>query len=512
MWTSTTIFDSLIFQAVLASIASIFILSWIVKAPRRKRTFPLPPGPRGLPLLGYLPFLGTDPHVTFANLSKVYGPIFKVQLGNKLHIVLSSPELVKEVVRDKDIIFANRGSGVASNIATYEANDIAFRDYGPEWRKLRKIFAHKLLGNSTLEASFGFRREAVKVGVKEIYRKIGTPVDIGKVGFMTAINGMMGTIWGGSADGAECKTDLKELLDELMVLMAAPNVSDYFPTLAWLDLQGIEARSKRVFNEIDVMFDDAIAQIQKTVAENPNQGSLNFLEYLMGLKDENDSATSISLTQIKAMLMDVAVGGTDTTSTLFEWTLSELLLHPQVLKVVQDELTEVVGLDKHVTELHLPKLSYLGAVVKEAHRLHTAIPLLLPRCPSQETQVGNYTVPKGVRIFINAWAIHRDPAIWENPLEFKPERFLKSETKWDFSGQDLRYIPFGCGRRMCPGLPMAERSLMYTLATCLHCFNWEVPEGVKIELGESFGIVMKKKKPLVAIPSLRLANTSFMIT
>ncbi|CAM8906540.1 unnamed protein product [Rhodiola kirilowii] len=511
MWASTTIFDSLIFQAFLASIASIFTLSLIVKA-LRKRTFPLPPGPRGLPLLGYLPFLGTDPHVTFANLSKVYGPIFKVQLGNKLHIVLSSPELVKEVVRDKDIIFANRGSGVASNIATYEANDIAFRDYGPEWRKLRKIFVHKLLGNSTLEASFGFRRESVKVGVKEVYTKIGTPVNIGKVGFMTVINGMLGTIWGGSADEAKCKTDLKELLDELMVVAGAPNVSEFFPALARLDLQGIETRCKRVFTEIDGMFDNAIAQSQKRMAENKDQGSLNFLEYLMGLKDENDPATSISLTQIKAVLMDVAVGGTDTTATLFEWTLSELLLHPQVLKAVQDELTEVVGLDDHVTEFHLPKLCYLGAVIKEAHRLHPAFPLLFPRCPSQETQVGNYTVPKGVKIFINAWAIHRDPTIWENPLEFKPERFLKSETKWDFSGKDLRYIPFGCGRRICPGLPMAERSLMYTLATFLHCFNWEVPEGVTIELGESFGLVMKKKKPLVAIPSLRLANASFMVT
>ncbi|CAM8909561.1 unnamed protein product [Rhodiola kirilowii] len=510
MWASTTIFDSLIFQASLASIASIFILSLIGKA-LRKRTFPLPPGPRGLPLLGYLPFLGRDPHVTFANLSKVYGPIFKVQLGNKLHIVLSTPELVKEVVRDKDIIFANRGSGVATNIATYEANDIAFRDYGPEWRKLRKITAHKLLGNSTLEASFRFRREAVKVGVKEVYTKIGTPVNIGKVGFLTVINGMLGTIWGGSADEANCKTDLKELLDELVMLLRAPNISDFFPALGWLDLQGIEARSRRVVTEMDVMFDNAIAQIHKRKDENQNQGSANFLGYLMGLKDENDSATSISLTQIKALLMDVAVGGTDTTSTLFEWTLSELLLHSRVLKVVQDELTEVVGLDDHVTEFHLPKLCYLGAVIKEAHHLHPAFPFLFPRCPSQETQVGNYTVPEGVRIFINAWAIHRDPTIWENPLEFKPERFLKSETKWDFSGQDLRYIPFGCGRRICPGLPLAERSLMYTLATFLHCFNWEVPYGVKIELGESFGLLMKKKKPLVAIPRLRLANASYML-
>ncbi|CAM8901117.1 unnamed protein product [Rhodiola kirilowii] len=503
MWTS-------IFQAALASAASICILSLIGKA-LRKRTFPLPPGPLGLPLLGYLPFLGRDPHVTFANLSKVYGPIFKVQLGSKLHIVLSSPELVKEVVRDKDIIFANRGGGVASNIATYEANDIAFRDYGPEWRKLRKIFAHKLLGNSTLEASFGFRRDAIKMGVKEVYKKIGTPVDIGKVSFMSTINGILGTIWGGSADGANCKTDLKDLLDELTLLLGAPNISDFFPALGWLDLQGIEARSRRVFTEMDVMFDNAIAQIQKRKDENHNQGSVNFLGYLVGLNDENDPATSISLTQIKAVLLDASVGGTDTTSTLFEWTLSELLLHPQVMKAVQDELTEVVGLDNHVTELHLPKLHYLEAVVKETHRLHPVFPLLLPRCPTQEALVGNYTVPKGVKIFINAWGIHRDPVLWENPLEFKPERFLEFGTKLDFSGHDLKYIPFGCGRRICPGLPLAERSLMYTLATFLHCFNWEVPEGVKIDMAEAFRLILKKKKPLVAIPRPRLANASLML-
>uniref|UniRef100_A0A7N0UE57 Cytochrome P450 n=1 Tax=Kalanchoe fedtschenkoi TaxID=63787 RepID=A0A7N0UE57_KALFE len=497
------------YAAFYTALAAIIGISLIVKALRTPRLL-LPPGPRGLPVLGYIPFLGTQLHLTFTKLGDLYGPIYKIWLGRKLCVILSSPDVVSEVVKDQDAIFANRDSTVASMIATYGGNDIGFGDYNPEWRKLRKIFMHKMLGNSTLDASFGLRREAVKKSVREVYGKIGTSVNIGQVGRRIVINGMVSMIWGGSVKGVVEGSDLQGLLGELMELVGAPNVSDFFPALAWLDLQRIEVRIKKMFDQIDRMFDLVIARNQENMEEEASsqessKRSTDLLQYLMELKDSDDASSSISITQVKAMLMDIAVGGSDTTSSTLEWAMSELLLHPQAMKTVQEELIQVVGLDDLVTESHLPKLHYLDAVIKETQRLHPAFPLLVPRRPSQATEVGGYFIPEDTKVFINVYAMHRNPTLWDSPLEFRPERFLDGETNWNYSGKDMKYLPFGSGRRACPGIPLAERSLKYVLASFVHCFDWEVPKGVKIDLEEIFGITMRKKEPLAAIPTPRLS-------
>nr|AFK37605.1 unknown [Lotus japonicus] len=198
------------------------------------------------------------------------------------------------------------------------------------------------------------------------------------------------------------------------------------------------------------------------------------------------------------------VGGSDTSSNTVEFAMAEIMHKPEVMKRVQDELEGVVGKDNMVEESHLHKLPYLLAVMKETLRLHPTVPLLVPHCPSEATSTGGYTIPKGSRVFVNVWAIHRDPSIWEKPLESDPERFL--DAKWDFCGNDFSYFPFGSGRRICVGIPMAERSVLYFLATLVHMFNWTVPEGEKLDISEKFGITLKKKIPLVAIPTPRLSN------
>jgi cytochrome P450 len=177
---------------------------------------------------------------------------------------------------------------------------------------------------------------------------------------------------------------------------------------------------------------------------------------------------------------------------------------PEVMRTAQDELDRVVGKDNIVEESHIHKLPYLHAIMKESLRLHPVLPLLIPHCPSETCTIGGFSVPKGARVFINVWAVHRDPSIWENPLEFKPERFLNS--KFDYSGSDFNYFPFGSGRRICAGIAMAERMFLYFLAALLHSFDWKLPEGKQMDLTEKFGIVLKLKNPLVAIPTPRLSN------
>ena len=207
------------------------------------------------------------------------------------------------------------------------------------------------------------------------------------------------------------------------------------------------------------------------------------------------------------------MGATDTTTTTVEWTMTELLKHPEVMIKVQEELKQVVGLKNNVEEFHLSKLTYLNAVIKETFRLHPPVPFLVPRYPSQSATIGGYTIPKGTTIFLNVWAIQRDPSFWENPLEFIPERFLmtkdhddQSQINYNYSGNTFNYLPFGSGRRMCAGVSLGERMVMLTVSSFLHSFDWKLPLGTKLELSDKFGIVVNKKDPLVAIPTPRLSD------
>jgi cytochrome P450 len=200
----------------------------------------------------------------------------------------------------------------------------------------------------------------------------------------------------------------------------------------------------------------------------------------------------------------MVVGGSDTSSNAIEFAFAEVMNKPEVMRKAQDELDRVVGKDSIVEESHMHKLPYLHAIMKESLRLHPVLPLLIPHCPSETCTIGGFSVPKGARVFVNVWAVHRDPSSWENPLEFKPERFLNS--KFDYSGSDFNYFPFGSGRRICAGIAMAERMFLYFLATLLHSFDWKLPEGKQMDLTEKFGIVLKLKNPLVAIPTPRLSN------
>lgn len=200
----------------------------------------------------------------------------------------------------------------------------------------------------------------------------------------------------------------------------------------------------------------------------------------------------------------MVVGGTDTTSNTVEFAMAELMNKPEVLNKAQQELDTIVGKDNMVEEPHIYKLPYLTAIMKEVLRLHPVLPLMVPHCPSESSIIAGYKIPKGTAIFVNVWAIHRDLSLWKNPLEFSPERFL--DGKGDYSGTDFSYIPFGSGRRICAGVAMAERVVLFSLASLLHSFDWKLPEGEKLDLSEKFGIVLSKKTPLVAIPTPRLSN------
>ncbi|PPD76864.1 hypothetical protein GOBAR_DD26205 [Gossypium barbadense] len=461
---------ALLFTFVIAS--SILWLTWMYLKSKKGKP-PPPPGPLGLPLVGNLPFLRPDLHSYFSELAHIYGPVVKLQLGSKLGILITSSSTAREVLKDQDMAFANRDVPVVAKVLT-GGRDIVWNPYGPEWRMLRKVCVIKMLSNATLDKVYSIRRQEVRETLGYLYSKAGSPVNVGEQMFLTILNVVTNMLWGGSMEGearASLGAEFRQVISEVTELLGLPNVSDFFPALAPLDLQGAVKRIRKPAEKLDAIIDKIINQR----LEEKQSGHENNIE------DQNY-----------------------TSSNSIEFTMAEIINKPEVMRKAQQELDEVVGKDSFVEESHIHKLPYLLAVMKESLRLHPVLPLLVPHCPSEPSTVGGYAIPKGSRVFVNAWAIHRDPSIWENPLEFNPDRFLNSQ--WDFSGSDFRYFPFGSGRRICAGIAMAERMVLYSVASLLHSFDWQVPEGKKLDLSEKFGIVLKLQNPLVAIPTPRLSD------
>ncbi|GMJ06152.1 cytochrome P450, family 706, subfamily A, polypeptide 4 [Hibiscus trionum] len=486
---------------------AIFCCTWTYLKSKGKPASP--PGPRGLPIVGIIPFLRPDLHSYFAELARTYGPVVKLQLGSKLGILVTSPSAARQVLKDQDIVFANRDVPTTVKVLS-GGRDIVWNPYGPEWRMLRKVCVIKMLSNATLDKTYELRRREVRQTVRFLYSQTGSPVNVGEQMFSTVLNVVTNMLWGGSVEGearASLGAEFRQGISEITELLGVPNISDFFPVLAPLDLQGILKRMKKPMDKLNAIFENIIEQRLKKEKESGSSSAMefkDFVQFLLQLKDEEDSKTPLTMDHIKDLLMDMVVGGSDTSSNSIEFTMAEIINNPEVMLKAQQELDEVVGKDNLVEEYHIHKLSYLLAIFKESLRLHPVLPLLVPHCPTEPCTVGGYDIPKGSRVFINAWAIHRDPSIWENPLEFNPSRFLNSQ--WDFSGSDFSYFPFGSGRRNCAGIAMAERMVLYLVATLLHSFDWKVPQSNKLDLSEKFGIVLKLKNSLIAIPTPRLSG------
>ncbi|KAJ4982434.1 hypothetical protein NE237_033271 [Protea cynaroides] len=326
-------------------------------------------------------------------------------------------------------------------------------------------------------------------------------------------------------DKVSISVQLRPIIKKMIALVAKPNICDMLPILAPLDVQGIRSKGKELSSEVDRIVasiidkrrdkddvvDDDDDEIEGKRSKDTNE-TKDFLQILLELKKQGE-ATSLTMAHIKNLFLalckfdrDAIAGATDSTSINVEWAMAELMLHPGELRKAKEELDQVVGMNNIVEESHLSKLPYLDAVLKEAHRLHPVVPLLVPHRSSADCTVGGYTVPKGSTVFINVWKMHRDPNEWENPSDFIPERFLADSDNHDYKGNNFNYLPFGSGRRICVGIPLATKMALYVVASLLHSFEWEMLRNEQLELLDKYRILAKIATPLVITPTPRLPN------
>ncbi|XP_021856512.2 cytochrome P450 76AD1-like [Spinacia oleracea] len=485
------------YTALLLLLPLVFTILFLTKLFTKSK---LPPGPKPWPIIGNIHMLGDKPHQAVAELSKTYGPIMSLKLGSNTTIVISSPEVAKEMFLNHDMTVSSRTVPHAGRASNHDKFSMVWLPVCPKWRDLRKVATIQLFTNQRLDTSQDVRHKKVKELVEYVQQcsQKGLPVDIGKAAFTTVLNLLSNTFFSmDMASHTSSKSqEFKDLVWNLLEIGARPNLSDFFPLVKNLDLQGVLKITRVYMNKLMKIFDDIIDERLKDQTEV----KYDVLDTLLKLVENNE----LSLDDVKHLLVDLFIAGTDTTSSTLEWTMTEILRNPETNIKAQIEVDKVLGKDESMQESDITKLPYIQAIVKETLRVHPPAPFLVPHKADKDVQLCNYLVPKNSNIWVNVWSIGRNPSVWPNPELFSPERFLDNDI--GFKGRDFELIPFGTGRRMCPGMNLAYRMTHLMLATLLHSFSWEYGHGSSpkdIDMEEKFGITLQKVKPLLAFPFRR---------
>ncbi|KAF3438767.1 hypothetical protein FNV43_RR21531 [Rhamnella rubrinervis] len=499
----STLLNPLLLCVLLLSVLLLFKLR---NGSSGKSKLNLPPSPPGLPLIGNLHQLGSLPHQSLRALSQKYGPLMLLRLGQVPTLVVSSADMVREITKNHDIAFCNRPKTIATDLFFSRCKDVVFTSYGEFWRQTRKLCVLELLSLKRVQ-EFQFVREGEATElvnrIRKASEKTGSSLNLSEMMVGTFNNVVSRCVVGKIFMEEDGSSKFGELTRKLNALLGEFTVGDFFPKFKWVDFhRGYVKRLVNTFMGLSVVFDQVIGEHKAVLGTQNESQTKDFVDILLRLQKDDTLDFKLNIYDIKAILADMFVAGTDTSSTGLEWLMAELIRHPKVMKKAQEEVRSVVGKKSKIDMEDTSKMHYLKCVVKETLRLHPPLPLLLPRETATSTELGGYHIPANTKVFINAWAIQRDPSSWDMPEEFIPERFENSSV--DFKGHDFQFIPFGTGRRGCPGMTFGVASIEYVTANLLYWFDFKLPEdgdlGKDLDMTEAYGLTACKKVPLRLVP------------
>ncbi|KAJ7564818.1 hypothetical protein O6H91_02G034700 [Diphasiastrum complanatum] len=508
--------------ALIASLALLLLLCWLSQRYSIwlwKRRPQLPPGPPAWPLIGNLHLLGKLPHRSLHRLAKKYGSIMYLRLGLVPVVVVSNAEMAREFLHTHDKNFASRPRMNAVDALAYGQLTVSFSPYNHYFQQMKKILNVHLLSVKRLAESKYVRSEEVSLLLQSILEDHLHNREVNLLDKVcTMSNNIISRllidrrIFNVDDNGKEAER-FKRMADRISAYLGAVNIGDYLPFLVCLDLQGYDAKMKNLHIEMDAFLKKVIAIYGEETGDSQGTRPTDVLDVLLSLASEHSKTNQQLLNDrsIKATILNIFIAGTRTSTNTVHWAMSEILKNPSILDKARQELNKEIGNERKAEESDIAKLTYLQAIVKETFRLHPPTPLLLPHESMQDCKIAGYDIPKKTRLLVNTWAVGRDPSVWERPLEFDPERFIRS-NHIDVRGQHFELLPFGSGRRSCPGMSMGLTVVQSTLASLIHSFDWDLPAGQRaeeIDMRENPGMGLSKASPLLAIAKPRLHSSLY---
>nr|VDD26107.1 unnamed protein product [Brassica oleracea] len=491
--------------SLVSLLSLIFLLLAAIKYKNRRLHQRRPPSPPGFPIIGNLHQIGELPHQSLWRLSKKYGPVMLLKLGKVPTVIVSTSETARQALKIHDLHCCSRPGLAGTQVdLSYNYLDIAFSPYDDYWKELRKLAAQELFSTKQVHSIQPIKEEEVKKLIDSITESasLKTPINLNKTCLALTVSVICKAAFSVSFEGTVLNSDsFNKLVREALEMLGSFSASDFIPCFGriidWFT--GLQGRREKSVRDLDAFYEQMI-DLHK---QEKKQGSEDFVDLLLKLEKEEAVLGNDKLTRnhIKAILMNVLLAGIDTSAITMTWAMTELARNPRVMKKVQSEIRNHMGSRSTITLDDTDHFKYLKMVIKETWRLHPTTPILLPREVMSEFEINGYTIPVKTRLHVNVWAIGRDPDTWKDPEVFLPERFVDSDI--DAKGQHFELLPFGGGRRICPAIYMGTTMVEFGLANMLHRFDWELPEGMKVEdidIEEAPGLTVNKKNELLLVP------------
>ncbi|KAK0580884.1 hypothetical protein LWI29_007456 [Acer saccharum] len=490
----------------------------------KRKGFRNPPEPAGAwPIIGHLHLLGSNQllHRTLGGMADKHGKAFLIRLGIHRALVISSWEVTRECFTTNDKVLSTRPKSLGAKILAYDHHMIGFAPYGTYWRDARKVATVELLSNHRLELLKHVRNKEINLFIAELYAQCvqnGGLVVVEmkeRFGYLAAnviVRMIAGKRYFGTDDGDHDQEEsrrFQKAIGDLFYLIGLFYFSDTVPFLGWLDVvKGYTSKMEKTARELDYVLRNWVDEhhrrrLNRDISDHEEQDFIHVL--LSAMDDDKISAhQDAKLPLMRFAWYSLILGGSDTTSVTLTWAVSLLLNNRHVLKKAQDELNGHVGKHRQVEESDLKNLVYLQAIVKETMRLYPAVPLSAPREAMEDCTIAGFHIPAGTRLIVNLWKLHRDPNVWVNPSEFIPERFINDHANLDVTGLHFECLPFGSGRRKCPGISLALQVLHLTLARLLHTFELRTVSEAAVDMSEGPGLTVPKTTPLEVVLTPKL--------
>ncbi|CAK7325412.1 unnamed protein product [Dovyalis caffra] len=453
------------------------------------------------------PPLGSVLSKSFQTLANRYGPLMQIRAGASTCVVASNAAVVKEIFKTQELNFISRPEFGGSEYFIYRGSRFVTAQYGDYWRFMKKLCMTRLLAAPQLD-KFADIREEEKVKLVESVMtcaREGKLCDLRKE-FTAFTNNVicrmaMSTRCSGPDNDAE---KVRRIGKTCLMLAGKLLIGDILGPFKIFDFSRTGNGKKLVgaLKEYDCLVERLIKEHEEKAMEGFKEGEgKDLMDILLEIYNDPAAEIRISKNDIESFLLDLFFAGTDTTSVALHWTTAELISNPEIFKKLRDEINTVVGPNRLVRESDIPNLPYLGAIIKETLRIHPPAPLIIREC-AEDCNVNGSFIKARTRVVTNVYAIMRDPNSWANPNEFMPERFMEGseekigEHQMEFKGQNFRYLPFGSGRRGCPGASLAMRVIPATIGAMVQCFDWKIKDGEKIDLSPGPGFSAEMAHPL----------------